>query len=91
MRNKESQAETKVDSEQMPIAGSSAQMPQNPMLASVLNWLGFVEMVLFAVLLVTTVWMDSNIVRKLLSSDLIAFFATLIIYWLCCYKSKSSH
>jgi len=33
MPNKERQAETKVDSEQMPIAGSSAQMPQNPMLA----------------------------------------------------------
>lgn len=32
MLNKERQAETKVDSEQMPIAGSSAQMPQNPML-----------------------------------------------------------
>ena len=36
MPNKERQAETKVDSEQMPIAGSSAQMPQNPMLAAVL-------------------------------------------------------
>ena len=35
MLNKERQAETKVDSEQMPIAGSSAQMPQNPMLCAV--------------------------------------------------------
>lgn len=34
MPNKECQAETKVDSEQMPIAGSSAQMPQNPMLVA---------------------------------------------------------
>jgi hypothetical protein len=34
MLNKERQAETEVDSEQMPIAGSSAQMPQNPMLVA---------------------------------------------------------
>ena len=33
MQNKELQAETKVDSEQMPIVASPAQMPQNPMLA----------------------------------------------------------
>ena len=37
MLKKESQAETEVDSEQMPIAGSSAQMPQNPMLVAVLS------------------------------------------------------
>lgn len=35
MLNKDSQAEAKVDSEQMPIADSSAQMPQNPMLGAV--------------------------------------------------------
>ena len=34
MLNKELQAETKDDSEQMPIAGSSAQMPQNPLLVA---------------------------------------------------------
>jgi hypothetical protein len=36
MMNKERQAETEVDSEQMPIDIPSAQMPQNPMLAAVL-------------------------------------------------------
>jgi hypothetical protein len=34
MHNKERQAKTKVDSKQMPIAGSSAQMPKNPMLCA---------------------------------------------------------
>ena len=37
MQNKELQAETKADSEQIPIVASPAQMPQNPMLAAV-SW-----------------------------------------------------
>ena len=35
MQNKELQAETKSDIEQMPIVASPAQMPQNPMLCAV--------------------------------------------------------
>ena len=35
MQNKELQADTKADSEQMPIVASPAQMPQNPLLPAV--------------------------------------------------------
>ena len=90
MQNKELQDETKANSEQMPIVPIPAQMPQNPLLAAVLDFLGIVQIISFCVLLIMSVWINDNIIRKLLITDLIAFVFTLIIYWLLCYTKKQA-
>lgn len=67
------------------IAGSN-------MLAIILNWSAMIEIVIFFILLIIHVWIDSEnewIVNKLILSDVIIFFASLSIYWLVCYKGKT--
>ena len=90
MNNKELQAETKAQQSETAKLLPSAPLVANPMLAAVLNFLGFVEIISFCVLLIMSVWTDSDLIRKLLTSDLIAFVFTLIIYWLLCYTKKQA-
>lgn len=71
------------------MAEQKKRITSNPMLAAVLNGIGMVEIVILPVLLIAMIWVDeTTLLKKLALSDFIAFVATLVIYWLCCYVPK---
>ena len=85
------QNEIKMKKEQNLNTTSDPAIAGSNMLATVLNWSAVIELIIFFILLIINVWVDSEnewIVNKLILSDVIIFFASLSIYWLFCYKSK---
>ena len=77
MQKKEFQAEIKAD-----------RILKNTTLATVLNFLAIVQIISFCVLLIIIIWTDSDLIPKILISDLIVFVFTILIYRLLCDTKK---
>lgn len=65
-------------------------MDKDTILSIILNWLGIIEFILLFVFIIISVWIDSEVVRNLICSDIVAIIGTWFIYFICCYEKKEN-
>ena len=65
-------------------------MRNKKILSNILNWIGFLTIVIFAALLIARVWSENKIINKLTLTDVILFGAVSGLYWIMSYEEDKT-
>ena len=63
----------------------------NKQIMKLADMLGVIEAILFAVLLILSIWQTNAIIIKCLATDVILLFATGLTYYVAEYKEKNKN